>query len=97
MKDNVSKWFLGIIAFCLCGLLLKETAGSVKAQSPPMPPAGGQMQIAAGGSQVYVLMDRKLYVYAWESKRAKEMAKEMLGDVDIKLNRISVIDFNAKH
>jgi hypothetical protein len=90
MKDNTIKLLLGVIAFCLCGLLIKETANSVQAQQPGRV-AAEQGQIAASGSQVYILLDRKLYVYAWENKNApfQELSKEMGPS---KLNRISVID-----
>ncbi len=96
MKDNTIKVLLGVIAFCLCGLLIKETAHSVQAQSQPGRITDGQGQIAASGSQVYVLLDRKLYVYSWENKNApfQEMQKE-IGPSTLK--RTSVIEVGPAH
>jgi len=96
MKDKTIKLLLGVIAFCLGGLLIKETAHSVRAQSQPVPLSEGQGQIAVSGSQVYILLDRKLYVYSWESKdpRFQELTKE-IGPV--KLNRTAVIDVKPTH
>jgi hypothetical protein len=91
VKDNTIKLLLGVIAFCLCVLLLKETAYSVQAQSQPAHITEGQGQIAASDSHVYILLDRKLYVYSWETKNAtfQQMSKEF---GPIKLNRTAVID-----
>jgi hypothetical protein len=91
MKDNTIKFFLGVIAFCLCGLLIKETAKSVQAQSQPGNMTAGQSQIAAGDGKVYVLIDRKMYVYSWENDKVKEMTKQF---GPIKLKRTEVIDVN---
>ncbi len=96
MKDKTIKLLLGVIAFCLCGLLLKETANSVQAQSQSGRITENQGQIAASGVQVYVLLGHKLYGYAWENKNAR--LQELQKEIDpSKLNRTSVIDVTAEH
>lgn len=92
MKDNTIKILLGIIAFCLCGLLIEQTSW-IRAQS--VANRGGQAQIATSGSTVYVLSDGKLTAYSWESSETKEMFKGLIGDVHLK--PAAVIDLKAPH
>ncbi len=97
MRDKTTNLLLGVIAFCLCGLLVKETAVFAHAQPQEKLQANvqtqsGQPQIAADSRNLYILMDRKVYVYSWDSKFASERIKAMGLIDDSKLNRKTVID-----
>lgn len=100
MKDKTTNLLLGIIAFCLCGLLVKDTAVTAHAQTQETigengHPQIGLPQIAADSAKVYILLDHKMYVYSWDSKFASDRVKALGMIDDAKLNRKEVIDIPA--